>query len=267
LDHLLSYAPKLRGVDGDGNGRTRNFESQLRGCPLSETRRRGGLCAKSLRVSVLSSMAREISGRRGWSNLQEIRTYSALLAGRPRHLGIVPDWGAAAVNVCSWLGWPMANRRHNPRLAKKNRTYSVPEAAALYSVHKNTVRGWQKAGLEPIDRKRPVLFLGITLAAFHQARRAKAKQPLLPGQIYCVACRDAKTPALGLADHVPLTATLGDLVGLCPTCERIIFRRVSWDRLTQAAGHLDVTFRDALSHLEGTPARSLNCDLKRRGSA
>jgi hypothetical protein len=160
----------------------------------------------------------------------------------------------------------MANRRHNPRLAKANRTYSVPEAAGLYGVHKNTVRCWQRAGLEPIDRKRPVLFLGTTLAAFHQGRRAKAKQPLLPGEIYCVACRHAKTPAFGLADYVPITARLGNLVGLCPTCERLIFRRVNHDRLTQIAGHLDVTFKDGLRRLEVRPAPSPNCDLETQGS-
>ena len=139
----------------------------------------------------------------------------------------------------------MGNRRHNPRLAKANRTYSIREVAELYGVHKNTVRSWQRAGLQPIDRKRPLLFLGRTLGAFHHDRRTKAKRPLLPGQIYCVACRDAQSPALGLVDYVPIAATHGNLVGLCPICERIIFRRVNRDRLTLAAGYLDVMLKHA----------------------
>ena len=70
----------------------------------------------------------------------------------------------------------------------------------------------REAGLAPIDdRRKPLLFLGCALSAFLDARRVKRKRPLRPGQIYCVACHDAKEPALGMVEYVPLTATSGDL--------------------------------------------------------
>ena len=155
----------------------------------------------------------------------------------------------------------MGKRHPNPRLAKVHRSYSVAEVAALFKIHKNTVRTWRNAGLQPIDDRRPVVFLGKTLAAFIQSRRVKAKRPFLSGQIYCVACREAKEPALGMADYVPLTATAGNLRGFCPTCERLIHRRVNRAKLTRIAGQLDVTVTDASPRIRDTAAPPLDCDF------
>jgi hypothetical protein len=120
------------------------------------------------------------------------------------------------------------------------------EVAALYKVHKNTVLAWRDAGLAPIaDRRKPLLFLGAELSAFLEARRTKNKRPLLPGQMYCVACHDAKEPAFGEAEYLPLPPTSGNLRGLCPTCARLIHRRASRANLAVVQGPLKVTFADA----------------------
>jgi hypothetical protein len=122
----------------------------------------------------------------------------------------------------------VGKRSPNPRIAKKNRNYSVGEIAALYKVHKNTVLAWRDAGLATIDdRRKPLLVLGAGLSAFLEARRSKNKRRLLPAQIYCVACRDAKQPAFGEVEYLRLTPTCGNLRGLCPTCTRLIHRRAS----------------------------------------
>jgi hypothetical protein len=134
----------------------------------------------------------------------------------------------------------------NPRLAKKDRNYSVGEVAALYKVHKNTVLAWRDAGLAPIaDRRKPLLFLGSELSDFLQSKRAQNKRPLSPGQIYCVACRDAKEPAFGEVEYHPLTPTSGNLRGLCPTCTRLIYRRASRANVAVVQGQLEVRFTDA----------------------
>ena len=39
----------------------------------------------------------------------------------------------------------------NPRRVKLHRSYTVEEAAMLFKVHKNTVRGWLKSGLETVE--------------------------------------------------------------------------------------------------------------------
>lgn len=121
----------------------------------------------------------------------------------------------------------ISRRTPNPRLVKRHRSYSVEEVAKLLGVHKNTVREWIRKGLPLIDQSRPLLILGRDLAAFLDLRRRQNKRPCLPGQIYCVRCRQPQFPAGGMADYQALTPAAGNLVGLCPACDGLIYRRVS----------------------------------------
>ena len=121
----------------------------------------------------------------------------------------------------------MSRRARNPRLVKIHRTYSVEEAARLLHIHKNTIREWIRRGLPVIDQRRPILILGSALADFLAHRRSSNKRPCAPGQIYCVRCRSPQHPAGSAADYTPVTATSGNLVGLCPACDALIYRRVS----------------------------------------
>ena len=95
----------------------------------------------------------------------------------------------------------MRKRHPNHRLVKIHRSYTVEEIAELFAIHKNTVRNWVKSGLSTSDDKRPMLILGIDLAAFLQARRTKNKRPCRPGEIYCVRCRAPKFPAASMAEY------------------------------------------------------------------
>lgn len=104
------------------------------------------------------------------------------------------------------------------------------------------MRQWIKQGLLVCDERRPILILGGELAAFLTRKRARNKRPCKPGEIYCVCCRVPQSPALGMADYEPLTATGGSLIGLCPQCGRAIYRRVSLARLAEAKGNLEVKF-------------------------
>jgi len=156
----------------------------------------------------------------------------------------------------------MRRRRPNPRLAKIHRSYTVEEIAALYGNHKNTVRDWIKKGLPAIDDRRPKLILGRELREFLQARRTKNKCSLKAGEIYCVRCRAARSPAGDMADYEPLTETQGNLIGICPRCEITIYRHVSLAKLEQIRGQLDVTIPQALRHINESVKPSLNSDLK-----
>jgi hypothetical protein len=139
----------------------------------------------------------------------------------------------------------MRKRRPNYRLVKTRRNYTVEEAARLLGTHKNTVRAWVKAGLPTSDAKRPILILGVDLAAFLQARRTKNKRPCQPGEIYCVRCRAPKRPAGDMAEYQPTTVSLGNLIGICPDCEGVIYRRASRAKLDEIQGDLDITFTEA----------------------
>jgi hypothetical protein len=143
----------------------------------------------------------------------------------------------------------MAKRHPNPRLAKIHRNYTVEEIANLFDIHRNTVRNWIKQGLPTTDRRSPLLILGRDLAAFLQRRRQQAKQTCQPGEIYCVCCRMPQKPAGLMADYVPTTAKLGKLIGICPSCERLIRRPVSLAKLAQVRGDLDIQFPQGQEHI------------------
>ena len=156
----------------------------------------------------------------------------------------------------------MGKRLPNPRLAKIHRSYTVDEVASLYGIHKNTVREWVKRGLPTSDDRRPMLILGRALMTFLQAKRAKNKQTCQPGEIYCVRCRVPQTPAGGMADYQPLTSTLGNLIGICPSCNSMMYRRVNLTKLEQVSANLDLTMPQALPHIGESTQPSVNSDLR-----
>lgn len=160
-------------------------------------------------------------------------------------------------------GTPRAHRRlPNPHRVKIHRNYTVEEAAALLGAHKNTVRRWVQQGLPVIDTRRPTLILGAALSEFLHKRRGANKRPCQPGEIYCVRCRVPQKPAGGMADYLTLSPRGGNLVGICPTCETVIYRRVSYARLHQDCGDLDLCLPKALEHIDESGKPSVNSDFK-----
>lgn len=155
----------------------------------------------------------------------------------------------------------MSKRHPNPRLAKIHRNYTVEEVAGVFGVHRNTVREWVKRGLPTSDGRRPVLILGGDLVAFLRARRVKNKRTCQPGEMYCVRCRAPRAPAGEMADYLPVTATLGNLIAICSACEAIMYRRVSLARLGAVRGKLDITLPQALPHIDESAEPAVNSDL------
>lgn len=155
----------------------------------------------------------------------------------------------------------MSKRHPNPRLAKIHRNYTVEEIARLLGVHRNTVREWIKRGLPTSDDRRPTLVLGRDLVAFLQAKRAKNKRSCEPGEIYCMRCREPRAPAGEMADYMPLTATTGNLIGICPVCETLMYRRASAARLALVKGCLDITLPQAERHIDESAQPSVNSDF------
>lgn len=156
----------------------------------------------------------------------------------------------------------MAQRLLNPRRAKIHRSYTVEEVSRLYGVHRNTVRQWIKQGLPVCDGRRPVLILGYELAAYLTRKRARNKRPCKAGEVYCVRCRVPQSPALGMADYEPLTATTGNLIGLCPKCGGTMYRRVSRARLAAVTGNLEVRITRGRERIDESGNPSVNSDFK-----
>ena len=78
----------------------------------------------------------------------------------------------------------MPARRANPNRVKQHRSYSVDELARCFDVHKNTVRNWQRDGLKPIDKARPILFHGAAVRDFLASRNSNRKRPCPPAVSY-----------------------------------------------------------------------------------
>lgn len=152
-------------------------------------------------------------------------------------------------------------QRPNPQRVKINRNYSVEEIACLFGIHKNTVRAWLKSGLEPIDHRRPALILGAALADFLRAKRKQRKRPCQAGEMYCVRCRAVKKPAGNMAEYRPITDKLGNLMGICPDCESMIFRRVSLAKLRDIQGLLEVTFTEVERQVNESFKTTVNSDF------
>ncbi len=157
----------------------------------------------------------------------------------------------------------MGMRHPNPRRVKAHHTYTIGELARLFGLHVNTVRAWQDAGLEPVDSRRPLLFRGDAVRDFLNRRREAAKRPCKAGTIFCLPCRKPQRPALDMVDYEPITATSGDLRGLCPSCNRLMHRRIRKADLGAFAVDLNVSFPHAESRLREPGKASVKCDLKR----
>lgn len=160
----------------------------------------------------------------------------------------------------------MAMRRVNPGAVKKHRSYTAGELADRLGVHKNTIRHWQAAGLSPIDRTRPLLFQGETVRAFLKRRNASRKCPCPPGTFFCLRCRMARAPALGMVDYVETKPGTGNLKALCEACSATMHRRVRRTALAAVMPGISVHMAQAPQHLSGPTVPSLNCEFGSQGS-
>ena len=156
----------------------------------------------------------------------------------------------------------MPARRVNPHSVKLHRSYNVGELAECCGVHKNTVRNWQRDGLEPIDNARPLLFHGPTVRAFLARRNASRKQPCSPGTLYCLRCRAPRRPALGLVEYRPLRPASGNLCAICEVCETIMHRSVCKADLDKAMPDLAVQITHGEQRLVGRTTPFPICDFK-----
>ena len=152
-------------------------------------------------------------------------------------------------------------KRVNPNLAKIHRSYSVEEAAALFGVHKNTVRNWIKNGLPLCDDRRPALILGAELRGFLQKKRQSRKRRCNLFELYCLRCRSPKRPAGNRVDFSPLSESTGRLIGLCPDCDGVMNRYASMAGLAEIRVLLDVSIPKARKHLNDSRVLLVHSDF------
>ena len=149
-----------------------------------------------------------------------------------------------------------------PGSAKIHRSYSVEEIARLFNVHKNTVRSWLQAG--PGGHRRPAPDRGPWEAIRRFLSRAPGAREagLRPGRIYCLPAARPKVPAGKWPTAWQTGDTTGTLRGICPDCDRMIYRTVNPQKIAAVRGDLDVTLTQARARIEETAKPNVNCDSK-----
>jgi hypothetical protein len=103
------------------------------------------------------------------------------------------------------------------------------------------------------------LILGRELSRFLHQRRQRAKQACGPGQIYCIACRAPMVPAGKMADCIATSLLAGSLCGICPDCDRLIYRRVNLSKMDAVRGDLVITFTRPRPRLGESAGPCVNC--------
>lgn len=117
------------------------------------------------------------------------------------------------------------------RLIRIRRSYTVAEIAAVLKVHRQTVRAWHKAGMEPIEESdRPHLFLGWEVRQFLQKRRNSKCRRLEDDQFYCPRCREARKSRPSDLQIIDTGRLLGGgrtsilIKGRCNICDATVCR-------------------------------------------
>lgn len=144
---------------------------------------------------------------------------------------------------------PRPKRKPSYRRVKIHRYYTVDEASRALGRSKGTIRRWIKTdGLPAITDHMPHLILGRDLADYLQSQTAP-RFKLQRDEWFCLKCKVPRRAALGMADFVPRTSTVGSLSALCETCSRMMFKAIATSRLPAFELVLDISFQIAPAHL------------------
>jgi hypothetical protein len=65
-----------------------------------------------------------------------------------------------------------------------------------------------------------------------------------------------------MADYLPVTETIGNLIAICPDCNSIMNRRVNLAKLGLVQGKMDISFPQALRRVSESNQPTVNSDLK-----
>ena len=139
-------------------------------------------------------------------------------------------------------------RRHNPIRIKADCSYTAAEIAMALDVRSHTVCRWVSKGLQPFDHHRPRLFYGREVQVFLR-RFNKPREPLGPGEFYCVSCKGRRLPVRGEIWLTPRSERTADYTADCSGCGRRVFRRVRIADVHQKLGSARLVYKDGGAHI------------------
>jgi hypothetical protein len=139
-------------------------------------------------------------------------------------------------------------RRHNPLRIKPDCSYTAAEIAAALGVSLHTIWRWVLKGLRPFDRRKPQLFHGRDIQAFIR-KVNKPREPLRPGEFYCVCCKSKRLPARSEIWLTLRSKTTADYTAECSGCGRRVFRRVRLSDVHLKLGSARLINEDDSAHI------------------
>jgi hypothetical protein len=70
-----------------------------------------------------------------------------------------------------------------------------------------------------------------------------------------------------MAECIPTGPLAGNLCGICPDCERLIYRRVNLAKIDAIRGDLEITFTQPRPSIGESAVLSVNCDSSQKAQA
>ena len=150
-------------------------------------------------------------------------------------------------------------RTLNPRLARRDRTYTVDEVVALFGVHANTVRNWLGHGLKTIDDRRPILVHGSDLISFLKRKRTTRKRRCLANEFNCFKCREPREPRVGSIEVIRQANGIRRLMGHCVLCGTRMFRAAPAES-TGCSGTISTCGTAPAEHIAACTGPAADCD-------
>ncbi|OGN14510.1 MAG: hypothetical protein A3G02_00385 [Candidatus Yanofskybacteria bacterium RIFCSPLOWO2_12_FULL_44_13b] len=123
--------------------------------------------------------------------------------------------------------------KHNIRLIKSKRSYSMTQIVSLLKIDRKTCRCWlKKEGLRPIEQNvNPILVIGADLIDFLNKKRAKRRIGLNEGQFFCFKCHKSVRAKAGSEETIKTGKKIGKSnsdqykkVGNCEVCNTRVNR-------------------------------------------
>jgi len=101
---------------------------------------------------------------------------------------------------------------------KKNRSYTIAEAAEALGVSIGTIRSYVRQGLPILSEKRPYLILGESLKTFLDHRNQTRRYNLKPNEVGCFSCKRPRVAEAGLVELKKDDWGRTRAYALCPKC-------------------------------------------------
>jgi site-specific recombinase XerD len=114
------------------------------------------------------------------------------------------------------------SRKYDPTKARRHWVYSRDEVRFMHGVSDGTISNWVRAGLEPVDTKRPQLFAGYKLRQFLTNMRWPRGRLPQNGRLFCSICLGFKPLVAETIQTPSADTTCLSVTGLCTDCHNML---------------------------------------------